>query len=61
VDFLYFHGLNQTETAHHMGVTERTVRRYWTTARARLFRALKESLSPEAVRITIEADRFDHA
>ena len=54
VDLVYFHGLSQTETATHMGVTERTVRRYWTFARARLFEALKENLPPEAARITIE-------
>jgi RNA polymerase sigma factor (sigma-70 family) len=52
VDLLYFHGLTQIETAAHMGVTERTVRRYWTIARARLFQALKDSLAPQAARIT---------
>jgi RNA polymerase sigma factor (sigma-70 family) len=61
VDLLYFHGLSQTETATHMGVTERTVRRYWTIARARLFQALKQNLPPEAARITIESDRLGHA
>jgi RNA polymerase sigma factor (sigma-70 family) len=61
VDLLYFHGLSQTETATQMGVTERSVRRYWTIARARLFRALKDNLPPEAARITIESDRFGQA
>ena len=51
VDLLYFHGLTQSETAAHMGVTERTVRRYWTDVRARLSRALIESAAQEAVRI----------
>ncbi len=41
-----------------MGITERTVRRYWTIARARLFNALKQNLPPESARITIEAERF---
>jgi RNA polymerase sigma factor (TIGR02999 family) len=61
VDLLYFHGLSQTEAATHMGVTERSVRRYWTFARARLFNALKDNLPPEAARITIESDRFGPA
>jgi DNA-directed RNA polymerase specialized sigma24 family protein len=43
VDLLYFHGLSQAETADHLGVTERTVRRHWTTARARLFQALAQN------------------
>ena len=61
VDLLYFHGLTQTETATQMGITERTVRRYWTIARARLFNALKHNLPPEAARITVEAERFGTA
>ena len=48
VDLLYFHGLSQAETASQMGVTERTVRRYWTVARLRLFEAMKETLPPAA-------------
>jgi DNA-directed RNA polymerase specialized sigma24 family protein len=44
VDLIYFHGLSQAETATQLGVTERTVRRYWTVARLRLFEALKENL-----------------
>jgi RNA polymerase sigma factor (TIGR02999 family) len=59
VDLLYFHGLNQTETATQMGVTERTVRRYWNFARARLFQALKQH--SEAARISIEVDLVRHA
>ena len=54
VDLLYFHGLSQTEAASHMGINERTVRRHWTIARARLFHALKENLPPRSWRITIE-------
>ncbi len=60
VDLLYFHGLSQTETATHMGVTERTVRRYWTIARARLFRALKDHLPPVSARLTIESNGLGH-
>ena len=60
VDLLYFHGLTQAETAIHMGVTERTVRRYWILARARLFDALKADLPPASARITIESDRLGH-
>jgi RNA polymerase sigma factor (sigma-70 family) len=44
LDLLYFHGLTQVEAADHLGVTERTVRRHWTAARARLYKALKEAL-----------------
>src|SRR5262249_11137136 len=32
VDLLYFHGLSQSDTAAVLGVTERSVRRYWTAA-----------------------------
>ena len=42
VDLLYFHGLSQAETAAQLRVSERTVRRYWTVARVRLFEALRE-------------------
>ena len=48
VDLIYFHGLSQAETATQLGVTERTVRRYWTVARLRLFESLKEYLPPAA-------------
>jgi RNA polymerase sigma factor (TIGR02999 family) len=48
VDLIYFHGFSQAETATQLGVTERTVRRYWTVARLRLFEALKENLPPAA-------------
>jgi RNA polymerase sigma-70 factor (ECF subfamily) len=48
VDLIYFHGLSQAETATQLGVTERTVRRYWTVARLQLFEALKENLPPAA-------------
>ena len=53
VDLLYFHGLTQAEAASQLGVTERTVRRYWTAARLRLFEALKEILPPAAGRATV--------
>lgn len=58
VDLLYFYGLSQAETATQLGVTERTVRRYWTVARVRLFEAMKEILPPAAGRITIESLRI---
>jgi RNA polymerase sigma factor (TIGR02999 family) len=48
LDLLYFHGLTQVETAAELGVTERTVRRHWTAARARLYEALKASLPTDA-------------
>jgi RNA polymerase sigma-70 factor (ECF subfamily) len=41
VDLLYFHGLTQTETATLLGVAERTVRRYWTVAKIKLFEGLQ--------------------
>jgi RNA polymerase sigma-70 factor (ECF subfamily) len=42
VDMLYFHGLTQPEAADLLGVTERTVRRYWTAARLKLLQGLKD-------------------
>lgn len=47
VDMIYFHGLSQAETATLLGVTERTVRRYWTAARVKLYEGLKD-LMPAA-------------
>jgi len=47
VDLLYFHGLSQVEAATLLGVTERTVRRYWTAARLKLMQGLKDLL-PQA-------------
>jgi RNA polymerase sigma-70 factor (ECF subfamily) len=44
VDLLYFHGLSQPEAAALLGVAERTLRRHWTAARAKLFEALKDFL-----------------
>jgi RNA polymerase sigma-70 factor (ECF subfamily) len=41
VDLLYFHGLSQPETAALLGITERSVRRYWVSARLKLVSALK--------------------
>jgi RNA polymerase sigma-70 factor (ECF subfamily) len=48
VDLLYFHGLSQLEAAGVMGVTERTVRRYWTAARLKLAQGLQDVLPPVA-------------
>jgi DNA-directed RNA polymerase specialized sigma24 family protein len=44
VDLLYFHGLSQPETAAILGVTERSVRRYWTAARLKLLQAMPNSM-----------------
>ena len=40
VEMKYFAGLNEQEIAAAMGVTERTVRRYWQKARLLLAAAL---------------------
>ena len=45
VDLLYFHGLDQSEAAAILGVTERSVRRYWTAARLKLLQALPNPLA----------------
>lgn len=42
VDLIYFHGLTQVEAADLLGVAERSVRRYWTAARVKLYQGLKE-------------------
>jgi RNA polymerase sigma factor (TIGR02999 family) len=52
VDLLYFHGLSQAEAAVHLEVSERTVRRYWTVARVRLFEALRE-IRPQGVGLVV--------
>src|SRR5262245_20597274 len=44
VDLLYFHGLSQVEAAALLGVTERSVRRYWTAARVKLLQDLPNPL-----------------
>jgi RNA polymerase sigma-70 factor (ECF subfamily) len=44
VDLLYFHGLSQAEAALILGVAERSVRRYWTIAKVKLFEGLKDVL-----------------
>ncbi len=54
LDLLYFHGLTQVETATALGVTERTVRRHWTAARARLYEGLKQALPQAAGWLPIE-------
>jgi RNA polymerase sigma-70 factor (ECF subfamily) len=48
VDLLYFHGLLQSEAADILGVTERSVRRYWTSARLHLSQTLHPSFALEA-------------
>ncbi len=49
VDMIYFHGLSQAEAAELLGVTERTVRRWWTAARVKLYRGLQGAmLAPAA-------------
>jgi RNA polymerase sigma factor (TIGR02999 family) len=55
LDLLYFHGLTQAETAAELGVSERTVRRHWTAARARLYESLKHALPPAIGQISIDA------
>lgn len=40
VEYRFFAGMSETETATVLGVSERTVRRDWVTARARLYRVL---------------------
>lgn len=40
VELRYFAGLSSKETAEHLGVTERTVHRYWTYAQAWLYRRM---------------------
>lgn len=42
VDLRFFAGLSVEETARALGVSQRTVKREWTVARAWLYRALKE-------------------
>jgi RNA polymerase sigma-70 factor (ECF subfamily) len=44
VDLLYFHGMSQSDTAAILGVTERSVRRYWTAARLKLLHKLANPL-----------------
>jgi RNA polymerase sigma-70 factor (ECF subfamily) len=47
IDLLYFHGLSQAEAALILGVAERSVRRYWTIAKVKLFEGLKDFLPGE--------------
>ena len=44
VDLLYFHGMSQSDTAIILGVTDRSVRRYWTAARLKLLQKLPNPL-----------------
>ncbi len=41
VDLLWFEGLTQAEAAIALGVSERTIRRKWYSARYLLFKALR--------------------
>ncbi len=41
VELRFFGGLNEKETAHVLGISDRTVRREWDHAKAWLFRELK--------------------
>lgn len=45
VSLKFFGGLTETEIAEIHGVTERTVRRQWAYARARLFQMIQEDIS----------------
>jgi RNA polymerase sigma factor (sigma-70 family) len=51
VDLLYFHGLSQPEAAALLGVAERSVRRYWVSARLKLVAALKGLLPGAAKKL----------
>ena len=46
VQYRYFGGLSQEETAEILGVSGKTVQRAWTTARAWLRKEVAESLAP---------------
>jgi RNA polymerase sigma factor (TIGR02999 family) len=45
VEMIYFTGLTQEQTAQALGISERTVRREWTLARARLRGEVRKTLS----------------
>jgi RNA polymerase sigma factor (TIGR02999 family) len=49
VECRFFGGMEETEIAEALGVTDRTVRRDWVKARAWLYRALAERGSPHAL------------
>ena len=44
VECRFFGGLTSAETAAALGVSEATVNRGWRTARARLFRSLRDNV-----------------
>jgi DNA-directed RNA polymerase specialized sigma24 family protein len=44
---MFFGGLTETETAHELGVSERTVKRDWRYARLWLRRELREGKNHE--------------
>jgi RNA polymerase sigma factor (TIGR02999 family) len=46
VDLRFFAGLSIEETAALLGISQATVKRHWTFARAWLYRSLNESLPP---------------
>ena len=43
-DLLWYQGLSQAEAGQVLGVTERTIKRRWASARLRLHRVLKGTL-----------------
>jgi RNA polymerase sigma factor (sigma-70 family) len=45
VEMIYFTGLTQEQTAQALGISERTVRREWMLARARLRGEVRKALS----------------
>ena len=49
VECRFFGGMEETEIAEALGITDRTVRRDWVKARAWLYRALAERGSPMAL------------
>jgi RNA polymerase sigma-70 factor (ECF subfamily) len=59
LDLLYFHGLTQAEAAAELGVTERTVRRHSTAARARLYQGLKQAVPGAVGPVPIDPLRKD--
>jgi RNA polymerase sigma-70 factor (ECF subfamily) len=42
VDLIYYHGWTQVEVAEHLGLSKRTVQRYWSAALLALHELLKD-------------------